>query len=297
MKMKYLPNKEYENKNKFISFILIFLILIISFVWRESVQSFLFDSITYVSKPLWGINNYISDEISAFFINFDNKESLVLENDKLTKQLGLLRVYALENKILKEENLGLKNILTINDSSQFVGTGSGSDKSKNLKEKNKKTTETREINITPAFVLSGPVTPPYDVILVDSGKNKSVKVGDIAIDSMGSMVGEVVEIYSETSKIRLFSSYGLKTSIIFGQSKTMIDIIGSGSGNFYVSMPSQYTVGVGDYALFPGNIVSTVAIVAVIEKKEGDAFKKIFLKAPFNIKEIRFVEIIRKEKE
>ncbi|HBM46088.1 MAG: hypothetical protein UT05_C0007G0036 [Parcubacteria group bacterium GW2011_GWF2_38_76] len=277
--MKYLPSKE-RNYKKIISYLSVIILLIGCFYfWHSSINYFLLKVGVRILHPFWSSQEYVSNKISYFLINFNDKEELIKKNDYLAKQIGFFKFFELENKLIREENLELKRLL--GREGEFFDASP-------------LTINKIQENKILAYVLSGPVTPPYDSLILDAGSEMGVAMGDKIIDESGFVMGEIVESFYNYSKARLLSAYGLKTNVFLGDNKTMIEMVGMGGGNFFVAMPNDFNVKESDFAMYPGPDFKKVAIVSRIEGKEGEMFKNIFLSVPFNVREIGYVAVIKK---
>jgi len=278
--MKYLQSKE-RNNNVF-KYILVVLILIPTFLfWRDGINTILSYIANEISIPFFKIENHLSDYFASLMIGLNEKEELLKQNSSLTHRIQISRFIQIENSLLKEENVTLKKIL-----------GRANDSNNELTATEKKANK-KENNLILAFVLSGPVSPPYDSLIIDIGKEKVV-IGSLILNEEGFFMGEVIEVNEATSKVKLLSSYGKKTDVFLGENKTMVSLVGIGSGNFFVSLPKDFSVKENDYAIYPGEGIKIVAVVDSVEYKEGEIFKKVILKSPFNIKNIRMVGIVNK---
>lgn len=277
--MKFLPSKERGNKKSLFYILSAILFGVCVYFWYPTITLFLYNTGVTVSVPFWSLESYVSDRLVSFLINFDDKQILSEKNKYLMTQIVSLKNAALEGDLIREENRELKTLLGRDNSTKTV-----------ISVLEQKPDEA----IMLAYILSGPVTPPYDSLVLDLGSDAGIEEGDIVIGVDGSVMGEIVEMSSKTSKVRLLSAYGLKTSVFLGENKTMIEIVGIGGGNFYIAMPREFSVRESDVAIYPGYNFRKVAIVNSIEGKEGEMFKNIFLNTPFNIKETRSVGIIKK---
>ncbi|HRY62516.1 MAG TPA: rod shape-determining protein MreC [Candidatus Paceibacterota bacterium] len=247
------------------------------YMWYSPITSALYSAGVFITAPFWSMQGYLSDSLASFMINFDSKKALIEKNDYLTKQLNSFKSTALENKLIRDENIELKKILGREEPSAS-GEKPAASKTKKLL----------------AYVLSGPVTPPYDSLIIDVGSDMGVAQGDLVLNDDNYVMGEVVEATSGTSKVRLLSAYGQKTGVLLGDNKTMIEMVGQGSGNFFIAVPKEFLVKESDSAIFPGPDFKMVANVESIEGKDGEMFKNVYLSAPFNIKEIRMVAVVKK---
>lgn len=273
--MKYPQFKEYkENNNKY--FLATLMLLSFFLLWIGGTSDVFYNIIFKIASPFWKIENYLSDRFSLFMINFDEKAVLSEQNEILNRRVNASRFYQTENKLLKEELTVLK---------RFVGRNG----EQNIEESGGQILATDETKL--AYVLAGTIDPPYDTLIIDLGKGK-IHEGSPVIQEDGYVVGSVSEIHENFSKIKMFSSFGTKTNIYLGENKTMVTMVGAGSGNFNISVPKEFVVEKDDYAIYPGEGTKMIATVRSVEYKSGETFKQVVLSIPFNIKNIRMVGVL-----
>ncbi|MBP9855781.1 MAG: hypothetical protein KBC48_00525 [Candidatus Pacebacteria bacterium] len=136
-----------------------------------------------------------------------------------------------------------------------------------------------------AQVLVTPERAPFDTVIVDLGKNNSTRPivrGHIA-ESGGVVLGEVVEVYPYSAKVRLFSSAGLELPVVVGPSKIPATAIGRGGGNFIASMPRGVTVALGDLVTVPALGERVLATVGAVDNDPEEPLQKVYLKSPVNL--------------
>lgn len=270
--MKYLPNKDRGRVSSVSYLFVAILIAMVFYFWYPVFLSVFSRFALGVSYPFWKVQGYIVEKMSSALINFEEKKTLEERNKYLLKRFESVKYAILEKELIEKENIELKKIL---------GRSNPLDDEKNKR------------NLL-AYIISGPVTPPYDVLILDIGIDGGVSVGDLVLGGNGYLVGEIVEIYNKTSKVRLHSSYGVKTPVLIGENKTTMEILGVGSGNFVVQIPKDFLVEEGDLALMPGEDPTIVAEVKKIEGKDGEMFKRAYLFSPFNIRELHSVLVVKK---
>lgn len=143
-----------------------------------------------------------------------------------------------------------------------------------------------------ANVLSRPPVSLYDTLVVDVGREDDIKVGDTALSFESIPIGEIIEVDRRTSLLKLYSSAGSKIQAVFANSKSEVEIVGVGGGNFRSKIPKDVEILIGEEVITPGQSW-IIGIVESVSEKETDSFKDVFIKGPVNIFKIRKVEIIR----
>lgn len=144
--------------------------------------------------------------------------------------------------------------------------------------------------MTLAAVLVRPPQTPYDSIVIDAGNNMGLIVGDIVYADMNYAIGKVSSVSEKTSVVTLFSSSGQKASVLIGTSTTAVMAEGRGGSNFYIKVPRNVEILIGDPIVWPDIQTILLGAVEVVDKGDGDAYSHIYFKSPVNINTLRYVQ-------
>lgn len=215
-----------------------------------------------VAPGVWGAGSSAGVSVRTFFDSFRAKESLVKENDTLREELALLKAHVLDRNLLEERIVELEEIL---------GRARSDDR-------------------IMARVLATPGRSPYGVLVIDIGEDYGIGEGDRVMYGE-SVIGEIADIYAYSSKVRLFSSPGEELEVRIGTTVIPAVAKGRGMGNFEARVPRQSAIFLKDDVITPeGYLLGTVG--AVIED-EGMPFVQVLIATPFNIAQIRTVEVVK----
>lgn len=182
------------------------------------------------------------------------KSSLVRDNEALRERIAGLEARALNYRLLEEENEILRKNLN------FIGG-----------------------NFMLASILLMPPKTPYDLILIDRGSRDGVEAGVQALMGDRVALGYVEEAFERMSKVRMFSSSGIKTSAVLFRDGTFVELEGRGGGNFFLEVPSGFDIAEGDVFLVPGSKRMIVAVAYKIERAETSSFIKVLLRVPLRV--------------
>src|SRR3989344_1878620 len=144
--------------------------------------------------------------------------------------------------------------------------------------------------INGVHVLSSLAVRPYSTILIARGSGEGVSLGDIVVSTDGVLLGEIGEVYTDSSKVYLYSLSGRSTEVVLSD-ETRIIINGTGNQNFEASLPSGLKVEIGQYIFLPGPDHLVLARIEKIDSSPGVAFQKIYARTPLNIHPIRTVYV------
>jgi hypothetical protein len=125
-------------------------------------------------------------------------------------------------------------------------------------------------------------------------------MGDRVVYAGTGAVGEVIEVYKTSSKIKLYSSPGETRTVLVGNQEIPGTAVGRGMGNFEVKIPRESSITPQEYVFLPpslpGESKLILGIVGVVEEDAEEPFDRILFRTPFNVTEMRFVEILHLEK-
>jgi len=263
--MSYLLDKKIKRK-KYLHILFGVVFLFILFYFHTPIFNFLSLIATNILKPVLTVGNNINSNISDKEAFIYSKKSLLLENQKLKTELLDSLAKIANYKTLEDENIKLKEIL------------------------NRKQTDTVFILAT---ILGKSNQSIYNTLIIDVGSDAGIRQGDLVFAFGNIPIGKVAEVFSESSKIVLFSSPKEKTTVVISGSDVFIDIIGRGGGNFEMTMPRDFKINIGAEVILPGIHPYLVAKVATIISDPRDSFSKALLVSPVNINELKFVEVQR----
>jgi len=223
----------------------------------------------FLARPIWKIERALLDGLSSSWSLLSSKRTLVEENRRLSEENSKSEYYILVNNFLRNENDQLHDLL-----------GRKSDKN------------THSIM---ASVLIKPGRSPYDILIIDAGSNYNVSVGDlVSIESV--VVGDVTEVYAETSKVELYSTPGKNLPVLIGPNSIQGEALGLGGGNFRVKLPKETEIKEGDSIVIPSITSNVFGVVEKIISGDNNTFQDIYFKTPFNLSELKFIEILKNAK-
>lgn len=261
--MNFLRNERKKTKTIFAVFAAS-IVIVIFYYGGNSLVKWSSGKALSMSAGLFGLQFSFSEKWGEFKSNLKSKESLYRENEELKESIGKLTLLLQNQNLITEENSSFKEIF-----------GRNEDK-----------------NVILGKVLAKPNRSLYDTLIIDIGLDNEVKEGDLAAASQ-SVIGKVVRVSKNSSKIRLFSSAGEEINVNIGEANIPTVAYGLGGGNFEIKLPKDAEIKEGDIVSSFENGVEILGLVGAIEKKESDSFQKIFAKSLVNISELGWIEVIK----
>lgn len=256
---RYNPLFEWKNIS------LIALVAISAFVLLYTPSRAMLTEMLYTVAPkVWNIGDMAGSAWSSFATNFRIKRSLVYENDMLHADISRMQAQVLDRNLLEEKVMKLEEALG----------RAGSD------------------NRVVASVLAGPGYSPYDTLVIDAGAEHGIAMGNVVVYAGAGAIGTIVEVSESSAKVLLYSSAGQEHVVLVGAHAIPSTARGRGMGNFEAKVPQGSTVAFGDTVLFSkGNLI--LGTVELVEEKSAEPFLTVFFRTPFNLAEIRSVEVIK----
>jgi len=261
--MSYLLDKKKKNKKITNIALVIFAVLLIIY-FNKGIASGLSQASHFVFKPFVSLGNSIKIKLANSGAYFSSKKFLLLENQSLQNQINSLNADLANHKTIEDENSKLKETL-------------------NRKNENKE--------LTLGYILSKPNHSPYDILILDVGENDGIRQGSTLFAYGDIPIGNISEVYPDSSKAILFSTPGEKTEVVISGKDTFLEMVGRGGGNFEMILPRDFVLESGTSVHLPGVSSYIVARAETIISDPRDAFLKALLVSPVNIQELKFVEI------
>lgn len=207
-----------------------------------------------------GIKNTLDN--FSFVLYLKSKKSLSTENQKLKEEINNLISLNADRNSLLEENAILQEKIGRKDSEKYVFSN----------------------------VLERPGFSPYDFLVIDAGALAGVTVGNKVFYN-NFVLGVVVEVTLNLSKVELFSSSGKLAQVLMGDKKMPVQATGQGGGAFEALLPKGIDVEIGDPVMLVEDVKKVFGFVGGIVDDESDSLERVFFSLPINIYEINTVSV------
>ena len=271
MKTTFRQNDFYpqSRRSKKLKFLLpgVFFLIIAIFIFRNTdIESPINGLVMKSVRPLLALRNGVFNFAVQSRAYFDGQALLLGKIKKLEAEGEALKAKLLDYDLVTGQNEELKSLFSRNmPDRKYILAG----------------------------VLSSPPQAPYDMLILDGGREDGVTYG-VGVTAYGTiLLGYVEEVYESTSKVKLISFPGLETKVFFESSDIAGIALGKGGGNFLMELPSSLPVKTGDIVATPGISPLTVGIVEKVEIDLANPFQKIFFRFPVNIQNLQYVMILR----
>lgn len=261
--MTYLLDKKIKEK-KFFKIAVTIVVFLALFYFRLNIWNSFSYATHAIFRPVLVFGNNIGDKLSSIKSYFYFKKSLFLENENLKSQIKESEADRANYISVVAENESLKEIL-------------GRKKEK--------------IPMVLSAILSKPNQSPYDTLVIDAGTDEGLKIGNIVFALGDIPVGRIAEVYTNSSKVILFTNAGEKTQALVSGKNISMELVGRGGGNFEMILPRDLILQKDDQVTMPGINPYVLAIAKTTISDPRDPFTKALLTSPVNIQELKFVQV------
>ncbi len=266
MKMSYLlqhKDKRILKRRRIFFAVSISLALLVSlFYFKPSFFSGLAHSF---AGPVLSVSEDIRSSVSSPTSFLTGKRELVAENEALKQKLKELEALSFDNKALEIENNELRDVLNMRPREDAVM----------------------------ARVLLRPPNAPYDILIIDGGRDMGLSEGDRVFFGESVLLGEIEEVYGRTSRVSLFSSAGRSTDVFVNDGDEIVSSLGRGGGKFLLEVPRRTEISEGDYLLRVDDRVSLLGVVLEVHVPEtAGAIKFVYAGVPVDIFSLKEVFVI-----
>jgi cell shape-determining protein MreC len=267
--MSYLLDRKTKRNNS-IKIIILVVFLFTLFYFRSGVSRGLSGVVHVVFRPILSLGGSIGTKLEGINAFFESKKTLSLENDRLKTKISEMEGLISSNSAVLAEDAQLKEILLRkNESTPMILAG----------------------------ILAKPNQSAYDTLIVDAGSDDGVSTGALVFANGNVPIGRVDGVYSDSSKIVLFSSPKVETQVVVSgeaNKDIFMQLVGRGGGNFEMTLLRDFNLPKGTEVVLPGITPHVVGRVETIISDPRDAFQKALLVSPINIQELKFVQIVQK---
>ncbi len=256
-----------KNKNYWWRAVLTALVIFLLFVFGNFGRSLLTGSLVFFTKSLWQASDNLGTVVATQVTGLgQSRQTLLVENKNLRKENDKLKTLLLVKNNVEADKAQLRAILGRNQ------------------------TKTKPIV---AQVIFLPNFVPYNNLLLDIGRtnvNRSLKVGDLVVVNGAVLVGRLAEVDTTYSKVRLISTE-TNLPVVIGNKNIPATAVGSGVGNFTITLPKDTPIIIGDRVTAPLLNNYLIGSVGHIEKLTSRPTQTILVRTPVNLWQLRWLEI------
>lgn len=262
--MTYLRphNRERTRRNRTIAVIVIVIAAVVGMTQALAPHAFpvFFNAI---ARPFW--REKFAFESGAF----RTPSQILAENEELSRQLSDLRMAYASSSIAVMENQN-RELLAV------FGRAS---------------TTPRQFVL--GAVLAKPGTLPYDVLIVDVGREDGISTTSLVYAPGRVLIGHIKELYARSAKVVLYSSPRETYSVAIGEKRVPATAVGRGGGQYEAEVPHGSNIQAGETVVTASLYDRAFGVVVSVITDPSNPFDKILVAPPVNIFELRYVLVTR----
>jgi cell shape-determining protein MreC len=215
--------------------------------------------------PAWLASSF-KDSVSSEISMLTPKSTLLAQNQALQEQVKQYEAQTLQLVQLQDENAQLTKELSYLP--------------------NPVTTVT-------AQVIGKPSDSIFNTLIIDQGTNQGLKIGQLVTVQHNLGIGTINSVSTKTATVGLFGAPDFTGDVLLSSKNITIPATGKGSGNFEIHIPREVGVSDGDLLAFPQNPDVVIGVVKSIIFDPRDPFQTVLARAPVNVQQLRFVEVVK----
>lgn len=262
--MSFLQDKRKRERKKIITRNILF-VVIIFLVGRFGFPDFFHKLFSNIFAPVLVTEEKLEEGASLASKHLVSKRSLIKENQELRNEIDKINTMLLDFEITKTENSKLRDLV-----GGFDDIG----------------------NYNVAKVISRPPISFYDTLVVDLGEEDGIYVGQKIYVNNTIVIGEVLEVYKNSSLVSLYSTPEKETRVTILPSNTVATLVGRGGGSYEASVPRDLVITPGMITVLESSRNNEIVALAMYNISDPrDPLNTVLFRSPVNFNNIDFVAI------
>lgn len=141
-----------------------------------------------------------------------------------------------------------------------------------------------------ARVIKRPPFSAYDTLVIDQGELQNIKT-DMKVFFNQVYIGKVSKVFDTTAIITMISEPGQVNEIGIGNNGEIAKMEGLGGGSFFMEVPKDTNVKVGDEVTGLDRTLPVIGVVEHIDTAASETLNHVFVHFPFSLKDIVWLSI------
>lgn len=190
---------------------------------------------SFVIMPVVEVRSWIAESSGALPTYLRDRSSVLADMRELRRQLADHAAARVSLAALTKENEALRDMLAATTTPRIA-----------------------------AGVIGRPTSLPYDVFLIDRGRDDGIEPEAPVYSAGDRVIGFVAEAYADSSLVVLVTSPGLASTVYVYGPDIYTTALGMGGGSLRISVPQGITLTKGDPVVIPsldGGIYGTIAVI------------------------------------
>ena len=250
-------------KNKRLIQSLLLGVVILSLLWLT--PRFLSLGASLLMTPIVAAENWLSRSTSALPSFWRDRTDLIAERHRLEQSVLELQSTGEAERLLAKENEELRRLLG-GQSTERIAAG----------------------------ILGRPTELPYDVLVLDRGRQDGVLEKAAVYVGENQAIGFVEAVYENTSVVALVSSPGFESTVYIYGPNIYTTAVGLGGGTLRVNVPQGILLTVGDLVILPSFRGGLYGAISVVESAPTRPEQYGYVSMEVPLQSLHFVTIENK---
>ncbi|MEK7598995.1 MAG: rod shape-determining protein MreC [Patescibacteria group bacterium] len=143
-----------------------------------------------------------------------------------------------------------------------------------------------------AGIILAPPGLAYDQLIIDKGIEDGVAAGNMVLAGKNIILGYVEETFDSTSRVILLSSFGREQNLFLEKAGSAMLAVGKGANQLEASLPRDFPVETGENLFTLTEPPYLAGLVEKIDSGPSSPVKKLKIRQPFNLNNLRSVNIL-----
>ncbi len=144
---------------------------------------------------------------------------------------------------------------------------------------------------TAAGVVGRPNITPYDVLIIDRGRNDGIKVNAPVFLDKDTVIGVVERVSDNSSVVRLVTAPGFESTVFIYGPDIYTTAVGQGGGVLRVGVPQGVDLAEGNLVVMPSVEDGIFGLIDVVESVPANPEQFGYVTLPVSLSKIRLVAV------
>ncbi len=144
-----------------------------------------------------------------------------------------------------------------------------------------------------AIVIFRPPAINYDQIILGKGSKDGVTPGQPVLAGKNMLIGTIGEVFDESSRAVLFSSYGLEQNVFLEKSGLAVSAVGQGNNELAITLPRDFQADENAAVFSLTDPPYIIGYVVYTQTSPNSSVKTLKIKQPFNMYNLYSVNILK----
>lgn len=215
-----------------------------------------------ILSPIVSIQNWFSESSAAVPSYLRDRQSLIEQNETLQQQLVETNIKEVEIEALRQENDLLKKL-----------------------------TDNNKVERKVASIIGRPTGLPYDVLIMDKGKDDGIKENTPVYLGVNQVIGFVASVYDHSSIVALVTTPGFSTTVYVYGPNIYTTATGVGSGGLRINVPQGIDLQEGNPVVIPSFNSGVYGEISYVDTVPTRPEQYGYVSIDVPLQSIRFVSI------